>query len=367
MDDIFFELIQVALGNRNSLSHTPTTAEWQALYNLAIKQNLVGVCFGALRQLGANADSGLSTMGLTKQQYFMWVGMATRIQHQWELHETLIARLADFYQRHGIDMMLLKGYGLSLNYPEAKLRNPGDLDVFLSQVEMDLSYRQDFPAWKKADDAVKKELHVEVRNDSEHHTTFVLDDIMVENHYDFVNTRIRKSSQRLEKIFKELAKDKSNMICVKGVKVYLPSDKLNSVFLLRHCAGHFASEGITLRNVLDWGLFVTNAKRLDWYWTYQLAKEYNMHKFMACMNAICVEELGLNKAKFYLPDVDCKLKECVLNEIMNGTDLVQGASVWLRTKRWWQHRWKHRICYIDSLVSSFAYSVKANIMGVSVE
>lgn len=367
MNELFFELIQVALGKRDCLSHCPTTEEWQVVFEMTMKQNLVGVCFAALRRLSANAGSGLSTMGLTERQYLTWMGMAARIQQQWEHHETFIARLADFYQRHGIDMMLLKGYGLSLNYPEAKLRIPGDVDVYLSDNVAGSSWRQGVPVWKKADDAIRKEFNVEVRNDSEHHTTFTLDGIMVENHYDFVNTRIRRSSQKLEKVFKELAKDKSNVVSVKGMKVYLPSDRLNAVFLLRHCAGHFASEGITLRNVLDWGLFVTHAKKLDWDWICQLAIEYNMHKFMACLNAICIDKLGLERTKFCLQHVDRNLKERVLNEITNGTDLVHGASVWLRTKRWWQHRWKHRICYNDSLVSSFAYSVKANIMGISVE
>lgn len=346
---LFFELIQVAFGTRICLSHMPCADEWNELYNMAKKQSLVGVCFAGVQKL------------LNQQQeppemlYFTWMGMTAKIQQKWEQHEAFIGRLAGFYEKHGINMMLLKGYGISLKYPEAKLRNPGDVDVYL------------FGDWKKADDAISEELGVTVYNDSEHHTKFTIDDITVENHYDFVNTRIRRSSQKLEVVFKELAQDKTNVIDVRGQKVYLPSDKLNAIFLLRHCAGHFASEGITMRNVLDWGLFVTHAKKLDWDWIYRLANEYNMHRFLACMNAICVEKLGLEKAKFCLQNVDRKLKERVQNEIINGTDLVREASVWLRAKRWWQHRWKHRICYNDSLISSFVYSVKANILGTSVE
>ena len=284
--------------------------------------------------------------------------MAAKIQQKWEQHEAFIGRMAGFYEKHGIDMMLLKGHGLSLNYPESKLRNPGDGDVYL------------FGDWKKADDAVRQELGVEVRNDSEHHTKFEINCISVENHYDFVNTRIRRSSQKLERVFKELALDKSNVIEVLGQKVILPSDKLNGIFLLRHCAGHFASEGITMRNVLDWGLFVQSAKDLDWVWLWQLAKDYNMHRFLACLNMICVEKLGLELRDESLEtssDELRRLKARVLKEIMKGTDLAPGASAWGRTKRWWQHRWKHEICYSDSMLSSFVYSVRANLTGVSIE
>lgn len=360
MNELFFELIQVALGVRVCLSHSPTAGEWKLIYDIAKKQSLVGVCFAGVQKLVDSEKEDYC--GMNELLYLTWMGMAAKIQQKWEQHETFIGRLAGFYEKHGIDMMLLKGYGLSLNYPEAKLRNPGDVDVYL------------FGDWKKADDAVRSELRVEVRNDSEHHTKFEIDGISVENHYDFVNTRIRRSSQKLERVFKELAQDKSNVIDVRGQKVILPSDKLNVIFLLRHCAGHFASEGITMRNVLDWGLFVQSTKELDWEWLWQLAKEYNMHRFLACLNMICAEELGLRGFMVYglgfmdtSSDEFKRLKARVLEEIMNGTDLVPNASAWERTKRWWQHRWKHEICYSDSMLSSFVYSVRANLGGTSVE
>lgn len=373
MNELFFELIQVALGVRVCLSHSPTAGEWKLIYDIAKKQSLVGVCFAGVQKLVDSEKEDYC--GMNELLYLTWMGMAAKIQQKWEQHEAFIGRLAGFYEKHGIDMMLLKGYGLSLNYPEAKLRNPGDVDVFLSESCSNGSRGSNgsIPAWKKADDAVRKELGVEVRNDSEHHTKFEIDGISVENHYDFVNTRIRRSSQKLERVFKELAQDKTNVIDVRGQKVILPSDKLNAIFLLRHCAGHFASEGITMRNVLDWGLFVQSAKDLDWEWLWQLAKEYNMHRFLACLNMICMEDLGLEGLGFKVyglwtdSDEFKRLKALVLKEIMNGTDLVSNASAWARTKRWWQHRWKHEICYSDSMVSSFVYSVRANLGGTSVE
>lgn len=375
IEQLFLELIRVAIGTQRSLSRKPNANEWKILYDMAKKQSLVGICFSGIQNLGADADDGFEKIGLPEMLYLKWMGMAAKTQQKWEQHERFIGRLADFYHRHGIDMMLLKGYGLSLLYKLksneneyenlCQLRNPGDVDVYL------------FGDWRKADDVVRKELGVEVRNDCEHHTKFEIGGISVENHYDFVNTRIRRSSQKLERIFKELAEDKSNVIEVQGQKVILPSDKLNAIFLLRHCAGHFSSEGITMRNVLDWGLFMQSAKGLDWEWLWQLAKEYNMHRFLACLNAICVENLGLELSPSTSSGTEEKLetssdefrrlKACVLEEIMQGTDLVPGASVWTRTKRWWQHRWKHEICYSDSMLSSFVNSVRANLSGTSVE
>lgn len=46
----FFELIRVALGNADRLSHIPTQKEWQMLYDMAKKQSLVGICFAGVQK-----------------------------------------------------------------------------------------------------------------------------------------------------------------------------------------------------------------------------------------------------------------------------------------------------------------------------
>lgn len=37
---------------------------------------------------------------------------------------------------------------------------------------------------------------------------------------------------------------------------YTPSPMFNALYLLRHMARHFGTEGINLRHLLDWGLFL---------------------------------------------------------------------------------------------------------------
>ena len=51
INTLFFELIQVALGTRICLSHTPSANEWGVLYAMAKKQSLVGVCFAGVQKL----------------------------------------------------------------------------------------------------------------------------------------------------------------------------------------------------------------------------------------------------------------------------------------------------------------------------
>ena len=48
---MLFELIQIALGKRESLSHIPTQEEWNRLYAEAQKQSVVGIAFEGVQEL----------------------------------------------------------------------------------------------------------------------------------------------------------------------------------------------------------------------------------------------------------------------------------------------------------------------------
>lgn len=45
IEKIFFELLQVAVGNRKSLSRVPSATEWALLFDMSKKQALVAIAF----------------------------------------------------------------------------------------------------------------------------------------------------------------------------------------------------------------------------------------------------------------------------------------------------------------------------------
>ena len=48
---LFFELLQVALGNRDELSRVPTRKEWINLYQQSEKQSILGIMLEGLERL----------------------------------------------------------------------------------------------------------------------------------------------------------------------------------------------------------------------------------------------------------------------------------------------------------------------------
>ena len=252
-------------------------------------------------------------------------------------------------------MMLLKGYGLSLFYPVPEHRPCGDIDIWL------------FGRQPEADKLVAREWGVPVDVHKEHHTTFDVDGIMVENHYDFVNKETHASNARLERLFKQYAAQPGESVAVAGVAVYLPSEQLNALFLLRHAAVHFAAINIGLRHVLDWCVFVAHCHdRIDWPALYAVARETRMVGFLNCLNALCVDCLGLEAPS--LPDFerDAELEKRVLDEILSPAFSGEQPEGLLRvvrfkTRRWWANRWKHRLVFDDGLAGAFVRSVWAHL------
>ena len=212
-----------------------------------------------------------------------------------------------------------------------------------------------------------RELGLQVDEDKEHHTTFLFDGIMVENHYDIVNNETHSSNRRIEQPLKRFAAQPGESVELGGVAVGLPSVPFNALFLLRHAAVHFAAINIGLRHVLDWYVFVErNAGRIDWEELRALAREANMDRFLECLNAICAEDLGLDTSLLPPSACDPKLKERVLNEILSPefSDAKPNGllpNMWFKTRRWWANRWKHRIVYDESLAGAFVNSVWAHL------
>ena len=205
-----------------------------------------------------------------------------------------LEKLAGFYKSQDVPMMLLKGYGLSLNYSVPSHRPVGDIDIYL------------WGRWQEVDRLVQKNLGIAVDNSHHHHSVFWFEGYSVENHYDFVNVHSHRSGSSVEALLKGLAEDKGRAVrhlLPGGTEIFLPSPDLNALFIVRHCASHFAAEKMNLRQLLDWALFVAgHHQEVDWSLFWSEAEMMGMEKFVLCVDAIVVEQLGFDASIFHTPE-----------------------------------------------------------------
>ena len=125
-ENLFFEILQVAVGNRKSLSVGISDADWHRLFEFCKKQALIGVGFTAVEKLHA---MGVVCPAALRMQ---WMALALQIEKRNDLLNQQCRQLTDRYKHDGFSTCILKGQGNCLNYPEGlrTRRIPGDIDVW---------------------------------------------------------------------------------------------------------------------------------------------------------------------------------------------------------------------------------------------
>ena len=349
--DSFIKLVRIGIGASKDVT-IPNGLDWATLKALADAQGLSAVVLDAIDKLPTDA-----TETMPQIMRLEWIGeVMQNYEARYLAYEKAIGSLAGFYNRHGFKMMVLKGYACCLDWPKPEHRPCGDIDIW------------QFGQQKVADAALVEELGIVIDNSHHHHTVFLWDDFMVENHYDFVNVHSRRSSAEMEKVFKSLGKDDSHSVDVCGERVYLPSPNLHALFLVKHLASHFTGANITLRQVLDWAFFVEkHGKEVNWKWIDGQIEYFGMKTIYGIFNAICVEDLGFNPKMFSYVGFYPDLKERVFNDIFSPE--FQGKTpkgllrrICFKYHRWKANEWKHKLCYKESMWSAFWSGIWSHLL-----
>lgn len=239
-DSIFFELIRVSIGTQKSLTQVPSEAQWNELFDMAVKQSLVGICFAGLSRLGANSDDGFARIGMSEDLYFNWMGMAAQVNMTNELVNQQCVELQKRLAADGIRSSILKGQAVAMLYGEElrSFRQSGDIDIYVDcGREKAIKYArsvQDNVDWDY------KHLHLKAFDDTE-----------VEMHYRpeimfnlFKNRTLRKW-EKTEDVQRSIFSENWN-------GMVSPSAGFNLVYLLVHMCHHIMSEGCGLRQFMDY-------------------------------------------------------------------------------------------------------------------
>lgn len=321
-------------------------ADWDELLNLSLRQGLTGIVVDGMNRCYEMGKS----VGMDFSTKMKWIGTAGRMEQTYRFHHETVQQLSAFYAEHGIKMMVIKGLGLSLNYPVPNHRPTGDVDIYL------------FGEQKNGDRLMADKLGVNIDNSHHNHSVFSYKGIMIENHYNFVNVYAHRSQRQVDEWLK---KEAENAYEEHGF--WLPSPQFNALYVLRHAASHFAAQGIALRHVLDWAAFVDkHYDEVDWDLHWKQCMELNMDKFLLAINNICVEHLGFPASKFKTGGNNA-LKDRMLRDVMayeHDTSSPSGVIPYIKYRaiKWWSNRWKHRMVYSDSLLSTFIWQMGAHLM-----
>ncbi len=339
--------------------------DWNNLKHLSSKHSITAIVVDGMQCLYKQGSSYLENVK-DKQIRLQMFAQTMAIERQYQLYENKMTDLLAFYQQHGVKTLLLKGYGLSLNYPNPAHRPPGDIDLY------------HFGYGGKADDFLRKELNIRTKQNEDKHSTFVYKGLSVENHAVFVNDECHPSLHTLEFFFEE---DADNAIPYnirltegKDVSVFFPSVTTNALFIPLHLGEHFVHGEASLRQVCDWYCFVkAHHSDIDWTLVEKKSKEAGFFEFLGCLNTILIKYIGADAT--WLPQWKCdmRLVERVFTEILYPSGLPANMSLWDKTCKFFASNWKFKLVYchenilMASLRQARAYCrVKWNKNGMSI-
>ena len=303
---IEIELLQVALGTRNGLSHIPNQIEWVAAHDFADKQGVTGLMLSGIERL-ATADEAVKE-SIQKVFLLQWIGEREYLKSLQVETVRKAKSLIEQFNKAGFRTCVLKGVGNTLFY-DNMVRTPGDIDLWVMPDDEDSIAR----ARRMTQDYVHS-LYPEARGEFVHMDWPWNDTIPVEIHFTPSMDGNPMVDSLLQRFFEEHAASCFDNMSVLGFPV--PTRVVNGVFLLHHLKRHFINEGIGLRHVVDYVLLLRSltASECEEVWT--LLERFNLQRFAKGVMYVISEVLGDRNVVDW--PCDRRLGEYLLYEMLEG-------------------------------------------------
>ncbi|MBO7578889.1 MAG: nucleotidyltransferase family protein [Prevotella sp.] len=271
-----------------------------------------------------------------------WYGIAEKSQRGYKKRVMLMENLAKVFKKAGLDVMFIKGATLAKYYPVPEWRMFSDIDFYLYG-----DYDEGI--------LVLKDIDVDFDEGFHHHSTGSLFDILLENHYDFVDRVNHKCNILIDDELKKLAVEEGkNCPFTFGDttidNAYCMTPTMNAIFLIRHMSTHFASETIPLRMLYDWALFLKkDSGNVDWNRVLHIYEQSGMDYFAGMIQGILVEKFHINIAECPIKPIMDATTERIWNSIIDSSSKTKGGRSLLgivkEATTFFRNRWKYKVAF----------------------
>ena len=296
----FFYLIQLAVGKCPVEIIPIDEKEWEVIYEMAVRQSLVGVIFEGVQILTESYPEQKPPLNLLLE----WIGQTEQIKSRNKQMDNRSAMLKRMFESKGYDSCILKGQGAARLYHVPEVRQPGDIDIWVDG---------------KRDEIIRKlkngfiELsYIDYVNC---HAAFFTD-AEVEVHFrptwmynPITNRKVQKWIQKN----KEAQMKEYN--CEVGFGY--PTVSFNLVFSLIHIYRHVFQEGIGLRQLMDYYFILTHSTSAEREEAFKTLKSFGLGKFTAVIMYIMQQVFDIDR-KLLLCEPISAAGRFLLEEILRG-------------------------------------------------
>lgn len=233
---IFFDFLRFCIGSAKEIPDSLKEADWKELYCIAQKQALLGVLFHGIQRLAKEL--------VPEQKLLMqWMVMAEQIRKQNVRLFLDSVKVCKNFENKGFANCILKGQGNALLYPDPYMRTPGDIDIYLSGGRRKIM--------KYVDQVCPNQVM------RYHHVDFPVMKTAIEVHFTPSYMFCPIHNRRMQKWFEEVMGEQCNhrVSLPDGYgEIHVPQVSFNVIYILSHLYRHIFTEGIGLRQLLDYYL-----------------------------------------------------------------------------------------------------------------
>lgn len=346
MNSMFFDLLRASIGGQTGLCRPFSSQEWEGVYEVCRQQGVVGVVFDFVKTLPKEVAPSFDLL-------MEWLSAATAVEQTMQRMQEMAEEFAEEMEKREIPVVVLKGITFAQYYPNPLLRECGDLDCYMM-------------GKKEEGDLAALELGGTMEEAGYKHSHLIYKGLTIENHRFFTDFDNTPTGRLTEQVLGELIQEEQ--IYLGDSKLSCPSANFNALFLLKHAQGHFIDEGIRMRHVLDWALFLREKQEeVDWSKVLPMLEVTHTAQFAGVMTAIAVRYLRievLNKGLLALTsNAAQKMVDVVLADIMGDQPAIYVDGLWHKTKRIlrrFRRMWKFRSLASESyprmVWNAFAFS-----------
>ena len=292
----------------------PENLNWDALIEESNRQGVSVVVSDGLQKLyddGAYSDLGDKELRRKKAR---WFGKTMEYEHRYAGQLAAAKKMGKWMAEEGIQTVVMKGFTVSECYPVPAHRYSSDMDCFLVRDGEHLD------AYESGNQIMEKR-GVKVDRGYYKNSAFDLPGLHVENHKFCTPFRGNKTLLRLERLLQGIVLE-GPLTPLGDTGLLAPPPMFSALFLTEHAYSHFLHEGLTLRHILDWALFLhRHTADVDWPQFNAYCSEFGFSNFLSSINAIGEYVLGTRSIDSLTP-IDRRF----LDDVWKGPSLHPGKK-----------------------------------------
>lgn len=227
--EVMMELLRSALLDKEPRLSANQKVDWDNLMDMSAAQGVLAWVWDGICKLPKEQHP-------PRLQSINWGLSAQEVWDKYALQSSVLEKMVSICKENDIRLLLLKGIGLSRLYPKPESRPSGDIDIYL------------FEDYEKGNLLLAG--HNVDRIDK--HATFMIDGVLVENHYYFFEPNT-KQKKRIINYLKASLED----VRLTNFGYFVLPPMAECVFLTLHTLKHFTEETLLpLKNIVDFAMYL---------------------------------------------------------------------------------------------------------------